>query len=848
MNLKKLISREIIITMVSVILISITFFSVSYAIYMTVDEREIGTLSFADLYFESCTNSDCENVGEDLGNSIINISAVPMSDTEGLALDPYSFRVSNSGNLQLVTYIYISIDTSTAYDFSDLKVAYKESTDSDYTITSYGENEIFLLATVTLEPSDSKIFDVLMWASEAMGNDLIGGNFNAYVNAVAYYYPEDEDNLHTVVPNGTNTIANAQFITQFSYTGSYQTYTVPATGWYNVELWGAQGGDATYGGKGGYTSGLTYLNQGDNYYIYVGSQGSGATGGYNGGGLGTAAPYPGLPGGGATDIRLVSGTWNNSTSLNSRVMVAAGGGGGQTYFATHYGGTGGGLYGSSGTMSGTAATAASGGTQISGGPQTDGFATRYAGVFGVGGYNTSGTGGGGGSGYYGGAAGPHGSGTAGSGAGGSSFISGYAGVNAITSASSTTHTNNTLHYSGKYFINGKMLAGVNSGNGKAKITFIGVSKPGRIDTKLDNVRYVKNCINGSSYSATNNWVEIQAIYNGSNVAYGKTVTGTAAANASYPYSNLTDGNIASDAPYGQTDSTGLQCVTVDLGQSYNLDEIALWRRWGIPRTYNSDTTSVSSDNSTWTEVINEYSPDTNEGKRSSAYEEYYNGYVGPNLALYYDGNTNVGSAHNASATTWKNLVGGTLNGTLNGTPVWGSNYLTFDGVDDWVGIALMNYANPTVEVVAEVTTAPGAGLTSTLFANYETGGYGLAFDSYYRTRGTFYISEESAYEMTYSPIKYYLNRKYHFATSYNGTNIKMFTNGKDIYTVAVAGTIGTPVAGAIGVVGANPNSAGGVSGEYFTGKIYSVRVYDRALTAAEIKHNYEFDKLYYGLN
>src|SRR5690606_21349938 len=32
-------------------------------------------------------------------------------------------------------------------------------------------------------------------------------------------------------------------------------------------------------------------------------------------------------GGGATDIRLVSGAWNNTASLRSRIMVAAGGSG-----------------------------------------------------------------------------------------------------------------------------------------------------------------------------------------------------------------------------------------------------------------------------------------------------------------------------------------------------------------------------------------------------------------------------------------------------------------------------------------------------------------------------------------
>lgn len=848
MNLRKLIRREIMITAISVILISITFFSVSYAIYMTVDEREIGTLTFADLYFESCSDSTCEDVGENLGNSIINVSSVPLSDTEGVALDPYSFKVSNYGNLQLITYVYVSIDTTTSYDFSKLKVAYKESASSDYTISSYGSNEIFLLYTVTLDPNDSKIIDVLMWASEEMGNDLLGQNFNAYVNAVAYYYPADEDNLHTVVPTGTNTLASAQFITQFSYTGNYQTYTVPATGWYNVELWGAQGG-ATTGAYGAYTKGTTYLDQGDVLYVYVGSNGSmiGGTstqtsinGGYNGGAgasnqAAITSRYWGS-GGGATDIRLTS-------SINSRIMVAGGGGGCYgTVSNCVGGGFGGALIGQAGQTANSYAPGP-GATQINGGlPITENTVTSVSGTFGVGGGpNVAASGGGGG--YYGGS----GSGHIDAAGGGSSFISGYAGVNAITSSSSTTPTNNTKHYSNDYFINGKMLSGVNSGNGKAKITFIGVNKPARINTELDGVRYIKSCVNGSTVSVNNHWLELQAIYNGTNVAYGKTVTGTVAENSSYPYSRITDGDITT-TNYAQAGSSGLQCITVDLTQPYDLDEIALWRYWADGRTYYNNTTYVSDDNSTWTEIINEYSPETSQGKRVSAYEEVYNGYVGTNLTLLYDGISNGGVAHNASATTWKNLAGSTLDGTLNGTPVWGSNYLTFDGVNDWVAIAAMNYANPTIEVVAEVTTAPGAGTLKCIFSTYETGGYGLRFDSYYRTVGGVYVSGEAAYELSYSPRKFYLNRKYHLAFTYNGTDEKLYADGKDIYTFPAPGTIGNPVSGTIAVIGANPNSSGGVAGDYLTGKIYSVRVYNRALTTAEIKHNYEFDKLYYGLN
>ena len=71
----------------------------------------------------------------------------------------------------------------------------------------------------------------------------------------------------------------------FAYTGSIQTFTAPKTGIYQLETWGAQGGNATdndlvaRGGYGAYAKGEVFLAQGDTLYINVGGQN-----GYGGGG------------------------------------------------------------------------------------------------------------------------------------------------------------------------------------------------------------------------------------------------------------------------------------------------------------------------------------------------------------------------------------------------------------------------------------------------------------------------------------------------------------------------------------------------------------------------------------
>ena len=60
-------------------------------------------------------------------------------------------------------------------------------------------------------------------------------------------------------------------------------------------------------------------------------------------------------------------------------------------------------------------------------------------------------------------------------------------------------------------------------------------------------------------------------------------------------------------------------MTLDLGKNYDLDEIAIWHSWIDGRTFNNNITSISSDNSNWTTVINTTELETANGKRVNAY-------------------------------------------------------------------------------------------------------------------------------------------------------------------------------------------------------------------------------------
>lgn len=241
-----------------------------------------------------------------------------------------------------------------------------------------------------------------------------GGNTWQKSNKAKFVYSDDTTRTIMVKDNSGNVSSRqiAEFISKeyvFDYTGGEQTFTVPKTGYYKLEVWGAQGGthSTSIGGYGGYSTGIIKLNEADNLYVHVGGTTTAESGGYNGGGTGVSNIYGlGRGGGGATHIATVSGSLASlSAKINNILIVAGGGGGGASwtdgkqYFS---GGGGGGI-------SGVVGVKYSAGVTTVAGNQTSGNA------FGLGQNGTTAWSAGSGGGLYGGISGKHSGGAGGSG-------------------------------------------------------------------------------------------------------------------------------------------------------------------------------------------------------------------------------------------------------------------------------------------------------------------------------------------------------------------------------------------------------------------------------------------------
>ena len=178
----------------------------------------------------------------------------------------------------------------------------------------------------------------------------------------------------------------------FTFKGSVEEFTIPVTGTYLLEVWGARGGygrgPAGYnvgaGGNGGYASGKRSFTKGDVIYVGVGGKGDDGSGtstyygGWNGGGNSVSDGNTTWgAGGGATHIAITN-KFDRLRDYNSYrdnvLIVAGGGGGGGNYFASpnvgYKGGDGGGTSGGNGagTSPGYGGTSTSrGGGHYSGG-------------------------------------------------------------------------------------------------------------------------------------------------------------------------------------------------------------------------------------------------------------------------------------------------------------------------------------------------------------------------------------------------------------------------------------------------------------------------------------------------
>jgi hypothetical protein len=173
--------------------------------------------------------------------------------------------------------------------------------------------------------------------------------------------------------------------------------------------------------------------------------------------------------------------------------------------------------------------------------------------------------------------------------------------------------------------------------------------------------------------------------------------------------------------------------------------------------------------------------------------------------------------------------------------------LSFDGVNDWVtvtdttaskidlttGMTVEAWVNPTSmsgweTVVMKERGAAGTGLLSYALYAHDGAPQAGAFAGpagYLRPAPASSTTDQGIRQASHTPLP--LNAWTHIAVTYDGANMRFYIGGSLVGTKAQTGSI---------AAGNQPLRIGGnnMSGEFFNGLIDEVRVYNRALSAAEI--------------
>jgi hypothetical protein len=154
--------------------------------------------------------------------------------------------------------------------------------------------------------------------------------------------------------------------------------------------------------------------------------------------------------------------------------------------------------------------------------------------------------------------------------------------------------------------------------------------------------------------------------------------------------------------------------------------------------------------------------------------------------------------------------------------------LSFDGINDWVTVNDANALDLTTGMTLEAWVRPTS-LASwrTVLVKQRTGGlvYSLyASNDRSLAESDIKIDDELG---TAAQTALAVNTWAHVAVTYDGSHLRLFVNGIQVSSREMSG----PMTTSTGVLRIGGNS---VWGEYFAGRIDEIRIYNRALTPAEI--------------
>jgi hypothetical protein len=230
------------------------------------------------------------------------------------------------------------------------------------------------------------------------------------------------------------------------------------------------------------------------------------------------------------------------------------------------------------------------------------------------------------------------------------------------------------------------------------------------------------------------------------------------------------------------------------------------------------------------------------------------------LVLYLDA-ANIRS-YVSGSTTWNDISRVGNNGNLINGPTFNSangGSIVLDGVDDY--FITPSGSTPTLNITSQITLETWFKSTALANASHgdnlfskgvstdtNSGVYELNLANNTTANSPSFRMRIGASTPTYSPtnILINLNQIYNVTCTYNGSIIRIFVNGVESGSgLSASGTIQNSTQQL--TIGVRFVHRTGIADSFFSGNIYLSKIYNRALSTAEVLQNYNTLKTRFGL-
>ena len=123
------------------------------------------------------------------GNYINLDNVAPMTDAQGQKTTPYTFTITNTGNINAYYHVSLEEDVNNTLNNSYLKM--RLTSDNGYDsgvvkVSSYGTGNFEIKGEETLEPSDKVTYTLWMWLDETADNSAQGKEYKSKIVVTSY--------------------------------------------------------------------------------------------------------------------------------------------------------------------------------------------------------------------------------------------------------------------------------------------------------------------------------------------------------------------------------------------------------------------------------------------------------------------------------------------------------------------------------------------------------------------------------------------------------------------------------------------------------------------------------------